>query len=164
MERVVTPFKQNLARLGITMTIRVVDVPQYIERLRKFDYDMIVNRVGQSLSPGNEQRNYWGSAYANQPGSQNLIGIQDPVVDAMIDRVIQSKSREDLVNNVRALDRVLLAGFYVIPQYYLGSDRIAVWDFFERPKVAPKYNNGFDTWWVNPSKLSKIRQRQSNGR
>lgn len=164
MERVVMPFKQNLARLGITMTIRVVDVPQYIERLRKFDYDMIVNRVGQSLSPGNEQRNFWGSAYADQPGSQNLIGIKDPVVDALIDRVIHAKNREDLVNSVRALDRVLLAGFYVIPQYYSANDRIAVWDFFERPKIAPKYNTGFDTWWVNPTKLAQIRQRQNNGR
>lgn len=164
MERVVMPFKQNLAKLGIDMTIRVVDVPQYIERLRKFDYDMVVNRVGQSLSPGNEQRNYWGSAYADQPGSQNLIGIKDPVVDAMIERVIHAKSREDLVNSVRALDRVLLAGFYVIPQYYSGSDRVAVWDFFERPKIAPKYAIGFDTWWVNPEKLKRIRSSQGSRR
>lgn len=164
MERVVMPFRQNLARLGITLTVRVVDVPQYIERMRQFDYDMIINRVPQSLSPGNEQRNFWGSAYADQPGSQNLIGIKDPVVDALIERIIRAKSREDLVYSVRALDRVLLAGFYVIPQYYLGSDRVAVWDFFERPKVAPKYSIGFDTWWVNPDKLARIRSSQGSRR
>lgn len=164
MERVIMPFKQNLNRLGINMTVRVVDAPQYIERLRKFDYDMIVNRVGQSLSPGNEQRNYWSSAAADQPGSNNLIGIKDPVVDALIDRVTRAQNREELVDNVRALDRVLLAGFYVIPQYYSANDRIAVWDFFERPKIAPRYAVGFDTWWVNPEKLSKIRSQQGKQR
>lgn len=163
MERVVMPFRQSLARLGITLTIRVVDVPQYIERMRKFDYDMIINRVPQSLSPGNEQRNFWGSAYADQQGSQNLIGIKDPVVDALIDQVIRAPDREQLVTRVRALDRVLLAGYYVIPQYYLGKDRVAVWDFFERPKVSPKYAIGFDTWWVNPEKLNRIRSNQGKG-
>ncbi|MDQ8035986.1 MAG: extracellular solute-binding protein [Pedobacter sp.] len=161
LERVINPFKQNLARLGIEMKIRVVDVPQYIERHRKFDYDMTTIRVGQSLSPGNEQRNYWGSAYADQPGSNNAMGIKNPVVDALIDQIIAAPSREQLVYRTRALDRVLLAGYYVIPQYYLGADRVAVWDFFERPKIAPKYAIGLDTWWVNPQKQADIRRRQS---
>ncbi len=161
LERVINPFRQNLARLGIDMKIRVVDVPQYIERERKFDFDMTTMRVPQSLSPGNEQRNYWSSAYADQPGSNNLMGIKNPVVDALIDQIIAAPDREQLVYRTRALDRVLLSGHYVIPQYYLGADRVAVWDFFERPKISPRYAIGFDTWWVNPQKQAEIRRRQS---
>lgn len=161
LERLINPFRQNLAKLGIDMKIRVVDVPQYIERERKFDFDMTTMRVPQSLSPGNEQRNFWGSTYADQPGSNNTMGIKNPVVDALIDQIITAPSREQLVYRTRALDRVLLAGYYVIPQYYLGADRVAVWDFFERPKVSPKYAIGFDTWWVNPKKQADIRSRQS---
>ncbi len=161
LERVISPFKQNLSRLGIDMKIRVVDVPQYIERQRKFDFDMTTMRVPQSLSPGNEQRNFWGSSYADQPGSNNTMGIKSPVVDALIDQIIAAPNREQLVYRTRALDRVLLAGYYVIPQYYLGADRVAVWDFFERPKIAPKYAVGLDTWWVNPKKQAEIRRRQS---
>lgn len=162
LERVINPFRQNLARLGIDMQIRVVDVPQYIERERKFDFDMTTTRVPQSLSPGNEQRNFWGSAYADQPGSANKGGIKNPVVDALVDQIINAPSREQLVYRTRALDRVLLAGYYVIPQYYIGSDRVAVWDFFERPKIAPKYSIGLDTWWFNPKKQAAIRIRQGN--
>lgn len=161
MERIIQPFRQNLARLGIDMKIRIVDVPQYIERQRRFDYDMITMRVPQSLSPGNEQRNFWGSVYADQPGSNNLIGIKNPVVDALINQIIAAPSREQLVYRTRALDRVLLAGYYVIPQYYLGADRVAVWDIFERPKTRPKYAIAMETWWVNPEKLKKIRRLQN---
>lgn len=161
LERLINPFRQNLAKLGIDMKIRVVDVPQYIERERKFDFDMTTMRVPQSLSPGNEQRNFWGSTYADQPGSNNTMGIKNPVVDALIDQIITAPSREQLVYRTRALDRVLLSGYYVIPQYYLGADRVAVWDFFERPKVSPKYAIGFDTWWINPKKQADIRSRQS---
>lgn len=163
LERIINPFKQNLARLGIDMKIRVVDVPQYIERERKFDFDMITSRVPQSLSPGNEQYNFWGSRYADQPGSANKGGISNPVIDALIGQITHASSREELVSSTRALDRVLLAGYYVIPQYYIGSDRIAIWDFFERPAIAPKYSVGFDTWWINPKKQADIRQRQNKG-
>jgi microcin C transport system substrate-binding protein len=163
LERVINPFRQNLARLGIQSRIRVVDPAQYVERMRKFDYDMTTIRVGQSLSPGNEQRNYWGSQYADQPGSQNLMGIKNPVVDALIEQIIAAPSREQLIFRTRALDRVLLAGHYVIPQYYIAKDRIAAWNFFERPKVTPKYSPGTDTWWVNPQKLQQIRAIQNKG-
>jgi microcin C transport system substrate-binding protein len=163
LERVIQPFRQNLARLGIDMRIRVVDVPQYIERERKFDFDMITTRVSQSLSPGNEQRNFWGSKSADQSGSSNLMGIKSPVIDNLIDQIIAAPSREQLVYRTRALDRVLLAGYYVIPQYYIGSDRVAVWNFFERPAVSPKYSIGLDTWWVNPQKQAAIRARQNKG-
>lgn len=161
MERVVMPLRQNLARIGVDMRIRVVDVPQYIERMRNFDFDMVITRVPQSLSPGNEQRNFWGSQYADVPGSNNLMGIKSPVVDALVDEIIAAPSREQLVYRTRALDRVLLAGYYVIPQYYIGKDRIAFWDFLERPRIKPKYSVGFDTWWVNPDKLARIRAYQN---
>jgi microcin C transport system substrate-binding protein len=163
LERVINPFRQNLARLGIDMKIRVVDIPQYIERERKFDFDMTTTRVPQSLSPGNEQRNFWGSQYADQPGSANKMGIKNPVVDALVEQIINAPSREQLVYRTRALDRVLLTGYYVIPQYYIGSDRVAVWDFFERPKISPKYSIGLDTWWINPKKQADIRMSQNKG-
>ncbi|MDI1303140.1 MAG: extracellular solute-binding protein [bacterium] len=163
LERVINPFRQNLARLGIDMKIRVVDIPQYIERERKFDFDMTTTRVPQSLSPGNEQRNFWGSQYADQPGSANKMGIKDPVVDALVEQIINAPSREQLVYRTRALDRVLLAGYYVIPQYYIGSDRVAVWDFFERPRISPKYSIGLDTWWINLKKQADIRMSQNKG-
>lgn len=161
MERVIMPFRQNLARLGIDLKIRTVDVPQYIERQRNFDFDMLINRVPQSLSPGNEQRNFWGSAYADQPGSRNLMGLKHPVVDALVDQIIAAPSREQLVWRTRALDRVLRAGHYVIPQYHIGSDRLAYWDFFDRPKLKPKYSTGFDTWWINPQRQARIRAFQN---
>jgi microcin C transport system substrate-binding protein len=164
MERVIMPFRANLAKLGIDMKIRTVDVPQYIERERGFDFDMIIERMPQSLSPGNEQRGYWTSAFADQPGSRNLMGIKNPVVDALVEQIITAPSREQLVSRTRALDRVLLAGFYVIPQYHLGSDRIAYWDFFERPRLKPKYGTGFDTWWINPQRQAQIRALQNKGK
>lgn len=163
LERVINPFRQNLTRLGIHAKIRVVDPTQYIERMRKFDYDMTTMRVGQSLSPGNEQRNYWGSQYADQAGSHNIMGIKSPVIDALIEQVITAPSREQLVFRTRALDRVLLAGHYVIPQYYTAKDRIAAWNFFERPKITPKYSAGTDTWWVNRQKQQQIRAIQNKG-
>lgn len=161
MERVIMPFRQNLARLGIDLKIRTVDVPQYIERQRNFDFDMLIDRVPQSLSPGNEQRNFWGSAYADQPGSRNVMGLKHPVVDALVDQIITAPSREQLVYRTRALDRVLRAGYYVIPQYHIGSDRLAYWDFFDRPPVKPKYSTGFDTWWINPQRQARIRAFQN---
>lgn len=164
MERVILPLAQNLKRLGIEMKIRTVDTTQYIERLRKFDFDMTIDRKPQSLSPGNEQRGFWTSAYADQPGSHNLAGIRNPVVDALVDQIISAPNREQLVYRTRALDRVLLAGFYVIPQYHIGADRLAYWDFFQRPAVKPKYSSGFDTWWINPQRQAVIRAQQNKGR
>lgn len=163
LERIIMPFRQNLARLGIDMRIRTVDVTQYIERERRFDFDMIIDRKPQSLSPGNEQRGFWTSAYADQPGSQNVLGLKSPVVDALVEQIIAAPNREQLVYRTRALDRVLLAGHYVIPQYHIGSDRLAFWDFFERPRVKPKYSTGFDTWWINPQKQARIRALQAKG-
>lgn len=160
MERIIQPMLRNMEKLGIQVTIRNVDTSQYIERLRKFDFDMIIHTYAESLSPGNEQRNFWGSAAATHPGSLNLIGIQNPVVDAMIDKIISARRREDLITATHALDRVLLANWYVIPQYHTNSYRVATWDIFKRPALSPKYTLGEDTWWIDPLKLQQIRAHQ----
>lgn len=147
-ERVLLPFKQNLERLGIVMTTRLVDTNQYIERMRKFDFDMTIGSMPQSESPGNEQRNYWSSEAADIPGSRNYAGIKSPVVDALVDQVIQASDRESLVTATRALDRVLLWGHYVIPQWHLAVQRIAYWHQLKRPVVTPKSGVSLDTWWM----------------
>ena len=159
-ERVVQPFKQNLARLGIDMSIRVVDMPQYINRERSFDFDMVVEGFPQSLSPGNEQRGFFGSKAADSFGSRNIIGIKSPVVDALIEKIISATTREQLVTATRALDRVLLAGHYVIPHYYTGKYRIAHWNYLEQPTVKPKYGLAIDFWWANQQNLAKVRAAQ----
>ena len=135
-ERLVLPYKPPLERLGIQMSLRIVDDAQYENRLRQWDYDMIVATWGQSLSPGNEQRGFWSSQAADQPGSRNLIGIKNPAVDTLIERVIFAKNRADLVAATKALDRVLLWNYYVVPQWTYGKVRSARWDRFGRPDHA----------------------------
>ena len=149
-ERISLPFAKNLERIGIEARVRTVDAAQYEKRKEDFDFDMIVDVFGQSLSPGNEQRDFWGSAAASEPGSRNTIGIKNPVVDALIDLVISAPDRESLIYRTRALDRVLLWGYYVIPHWHIQGFRVAYWNKFGIPEVAPKYALGFDTWWVDP--------------
>ncbi|GAB4360211.1 MAG: extracellular solute-binding protein [Gammaproteobacteria bacterium] len=156
-ERITLPFAQNLERLGIKTRIRTIDTAQYIKRLETFDFDMFVFVWGQSLSPGNEQRNFWSSAAADQPGSRNFAGIKSPVVDALIDRLIASQTREELVVAARALDRVLQWGFYVIPHWHLDYDRLVYWNKFGRPEVTPLQGAQFGTWWVDPEKEAKLK-------
>ena len=157
-DRITTPFIQNLEVLGIAAAIRSVDQSAYINRVNGFDFDAIVASFPQSLSPGNEQRDFWGSAAADAEGSRNIIGIKDPVVDALIDKVIFAESREDLVVACRALDRVLCWGFYTVPQWYIDKTRFAVWDRFGWPEVQPAYGTGFpDTWWFDPDKAAKLK-------
>jgi microcin C transport system substrate-binding protein len=141
--------------------VRIVDDAQYENRLRQWDYDMIVATWGQSLSPGNEQRGYWSSAAADQQGSRNLIGIKNPAVDALIDRLIYAKSRADLVAACKALDRVLLWNFYLVPQWTYGKVRSARWDRFSHPDPLPKYGmSGFPTvWWWDADKAAKLKAR-----
>ena len=131
------------------MSLRTVDDAQYENRLRQWDYDMIVANWGQSLSPGNEQRGFWGSQAADQPGSRNMVGIKNPAVDALVERVIFAKNRDDLVAATRALDRVLLWNFYVVPQWTYGKVRTARWDRFGHPDPMPEYGvSAFPTvWW-----------------
>lgn len=147
-ERVLLPYKRNLADLGIELVIRRVDVSQYINRLRSRDFDMIVGGFGQSSSPGNEQREYWHSASADNPGSRNFIGLKDPAVDSLVEGLINADSRQSLVAHTRALDRVLLAGHYVIPNWHIKTWRVAYWNRLQHPEVTPLYDVGLMTWWA----------------
>jgi len=160
-ERFVLFYKPSLERIGMTVNTRVVDSAQYENRLRQWDYDIIVASWGQSLSPGNEQRGFWSSAAADQPGSRNLVGIKNPAVDALIDRLIFAKDRAELVAATKALDRLLLWNFYVVPQWTYGKVRAARWDRFGRPETMPKYgNSAFPTvWWWDADKAAKVPQR-----
>jgi microcin C transport system substrate-binding protein len=156
-ERVMLFFKPSLERLGITVNVRTVDPIQYENRLRNWDYDIITESWTESLSPGNEQRSYWGSQAADQNGSRNAIGIKNPAVDALIDRVIFAKSREELVAATHALDRVLLWNHYVVPQWTYGKQRSARWDRFGHPQTMPEYGTAeFPTiWWWDTERAAK---------
>jgi microcin C transport system substrate-binding protein len=160
-ERIALFYKPSLERIGVTTSIRIVDDAQYQNRLRSFDYDIIIDQWGQSLSPGNEQREYWGSATADQPGSRNSIGIKNPAVDTLIDRLIFAKDRSELVAATRALDRVLLWNFYVVPQFTYGFARYARWDRFGHAEPLPKYaRSGLPSlWWFDADKAAKIGKR-----
>ena len=159
-ERIVLFYKPSLERIGVTTSIRMVDNAQYENRLRSFDYDMIIDQWGESLSPGNEQREYWGSQAADQPGSRNAIGIKNPAVDTLIDRVIFAKDRSELVAATRALDRVLLWNFYVVPQFTCGFSRYARWDRFNHAEL-PKYaRSGLPSlWWFDADRAARIGKR-----
>lgn len=147
-ERITLPFVQNLERLGVRARVRTVDAAQYEYRLKHFDFDMTVAVFPQSLSPGNEQNDYWSREAARTPGSRNLAGVSDPVVDELIALLIAAPDRAALVARTRALDRVLLWGHYVIPHWHIAAFRVAYWDRFGRPAVSPRYDLGFDSWWV----------------
>jgi len=159
-ERIALPFAKNLERLGVAARVRTVDSAQYRRRLDDFDFDVVVSGWPQSLSPGNEQRAFWGSQFADRPGSQNLIGIKDPVVDALVDAVIAAPDRASLVERVHALDRVLQWGHWVIPNWHIPYDRIAYWDKFGRPEVTPTQGAQLDTWWIDPAKEKALRERK----
>ncbi|HME29447.1 MAG TPA: extracellular solute-binding protein [Pseudolabrys sp.] len=160
-QRFVLFYKPSLERTGMKVDVRVVDAAQYENRLRQWDFDIIVASWTQSLSPGNEQRGFWSSQAADQPGSRNLIGIKNPAVDALIERVIFTKDREDLVAATKALDRVLLWNFYVVPQWTYPFVRSARWDRFGRPETMPKYGrSGFPSiWWWDAARAAKVQQR-----
>lgn len=157
IEPVASNLTTNLAQIGINATIRIVDGPQYINRVRSFDYDMIYEAWAQSFSPGNEQRYFWGSASAKEEGSQNYAGIADPGVDALIDKVIYAADRDTLEAATKALDRVLLANHYVVPTYTLRTARVARWDRFSHPDPLPEFGIGFpSTWWYDDAKAAKV--------
>ena len=156
-ERIVLPMKRNLKKLGINVSIRTVqDDSQYIRRLEDFDYDMIVVNYGSIISPGNEQKNYWGSASADQKASPNYTGVKNPVIDEIIDKLISAKSRKELVTYTKVLDRILLFNYYLIPQFHIGHYRVAYWNKISRPEVSPKYDLGFDFWWFDPKKAKNL--------
>jgi microcin C transport system substrate-binding protein len=150
----------NLKKIGIDATLRIVDSSQYIQRYQNFDFDMVTGRFGQSMSPGNEQRDYWSSEAADIPGSRNVAGIKDPVVDALVDKIIFAENREELVAATRALDRVLLWNYYMIPQYYQPTMRFAYWDKFGIPEEQPGYAGvDVESWWIDPEKAAELERK-----
>ncbi len=160
-ERYVLFYKPSLERLGVQVTVRTVDDAQYENRLRQWDYDIITSLWPESLSPGNEQRYFWGSKAADQSGSRNYIGIKDDAIDTLVERIIFAKNRNDLVAATKALDRVLLWNQFVVPQWTYGKQRLARWDRFGRPPLLPKYAaSGFPTvWWYDADKAARAGKR-----
>ena len=157
-ERIVLPYTQNLKLLGIEAKIRLVDRTQYMERYRQKDFDMLVAVWGQSETPGNEQREYWGSDAADSVGSRNLAGIKDPVVDELIELLVKSDSREQLNVRTRALDRVLLWGHYVVPHWHIRADRVLYWDKFSRPATPVRSGVMRSRWWYDTQKAAALEQ------
>jgi microcin C transport system substrate-binding protein len=160
-ERVMLFFKPSLERLGIDVSVRTIDPAQYENRLRSWDFDIVVSSWGQSLSPGNEQREYWSTQAADMAGSRNIIGIKNPAIDRLIERLIFAKDRDDLVAATKALDRVLLWNHYVVPQWNYPKVRTARWDRFGRPAELPKYGQSAfpGIWWYDADKAASIGKR-----
>ena len=156
-ERIIGPYINNLKKIGVDATIRLVDSSQYERRMKSFDFDVAIERYVLRLTPGVELKTYWGSEAAKMDGSFNLAGIQDPVLDALTDRAIEAKSRAELVAACRALDRVLRAGHYWVPQWYKAAHNIAFWNRYSWPEVKAKYDEGIiDTWWYDADKTAKL--------
>ena len=163
LERIALPFTRNLSRLGIDARVRIVDQSQYINRLRNYDFDMFVFWWTQSDSPGNEQRSFWGSAAADTPGGRNFAGIKDPVVDELIESLIVAPDRESLVMRTRALDRVLLHGHYVIPNWHSRHQKILYWDKFSRPEINTRSGADVTYWWYDAPKAERLAAALANG-
>lgn len=156
-EKVAHAYSRNLEKLGIKTRIRLVDPSQYQQNFRKFNFDMVVSGLGQSLYPGNEQKEYWHSSRANEEGSRNIAGIQNKAIDALVEKIISSPSLEDVEKYTQSLDRALLFGYYAIPHWYIDLYRVSYWNKFAYPAKAPKYALGFlDTWWVDHNKRQEI--------
>lgn len=156
-ERIITPYVDNLKKVGVNATARRVDPAQYERRRKSFDYDLSIERYSLRLTPGAELRSYWGSESAKMDGSQNLSGIADPAIDALIEKVIAAKSRAELVTATRAIDRVLRASHYWVPHWYKASHNVAYWDKFAKPATQAKYDPGIlDTWWYDAAKAAAL--------
>ena len=157
-ERIVLPYVQQLKLLGIQTTVRTVDDSQYTRRTQTFDFDIVVGSWGQSLSPGNEQRDFWGSASAQRNGSRNLIGIKNEAIDQLIDKVIFARDRAGLVAATKALDRALLWSHYVVPMWHIPYQRVAYWNRFGKPAIQPEHSIGFPSvWWFDEAKAAKVK-------
>ena len=159
-ERIGLPFARNLERLGIEMTVRNVDSAQYENRMRDFDFDMAVNVWGQSLSPGNEQREFWSSAAADQPASRNLSGLKNPAVDKLVEQLVAAPDRASLVTRTRALDRALQWSYLVIPHWHIAYDRLVLWNKFGYPAVTPLQGVQLNAWWIDPAKNAALAGRK----
>ncbi len=155
-ERVALPYVQWLSRLGIEARVRTVDPAQFQRSIDSYDYDMIVITLAESESPGNEQSGYWTCDSAKQEGGDNLMGVCSPVIDDLVHQILVSPDRAGQVTATRALDRALLAGWYVVPQWHLQSVRVAYWDIFGRPDKPVRTGLAFDSWWIDPQKAAAI--------
>ena len=162
LERIALPYVQNLERIGVKATVRVVDSAQYESRMESFDFDMTSDIWGQSNSPGNEQREFWGSQAANSPGSRNTIGIKNPAIDKLIDLIVSAQTREDLITRCLALDRVLQWNYYLVPNFHLAAFRVAYWDKFGMPATRPNplYGYGSSSWWIDPQKEAALASKK----
>ena len=158
LQRTLMPYVRNLKRLGIQVSLRQVDVPQYLERMRRFDFDLTTSVMPQSLNPGNEQAQFWSSAAANQPNNYNYAGIQNPAIDHVIQGVIRAETRPELINQTKVLDRLLRAGYYQIPTYGKGEKWYAYWNMFEHPARLPRLDVGLDYWWYNAKNAQPVAQ------
>ena len=158
LERVLTPYVKNLQAVGVSATIRRVDAAQYERRVKSFDFDVVATRFTLRLTPGLELWSIWGSEAAKTEGSYNLAGISDPVIDALILKVLAAKSREELNAAIKAIDRVLRAGHYWVPQWFKAAHHVAYWDKFGQPAVKPRYDRGIiDTWWHDAEKAARLK-------
>ncbi|MEO9339172.1 extracellular solute-binding protein [Mesorhizobium sp. SB112] len=163
-ESTINPFIANLRKIGVTASLRVIDSSQYINRVNGFDYDVITSVLPQSSSPGNEQRDYWGSQAADAQGSRNYSGIKNPVVDALVDRIIFATDRDDLVAATHALDRVLLWNYYIVPQFSRPNIFLAYWNKFGIPDKQPEYLGAdIDSWWIDPEKEKALAAKYKSG-
>ncbi len=162
-ERLILPYVSNLKRLGIDMQVRVVDTGQYINRLRAFDFDMVVGGWGQSETPGNEQREYWSCAAAERSSSRNTAGICHPVIEELIDKIIVAQTREELITVTRALDRVLLWQHFIVPNWHLPADRILWWNKFARPDIPLRNGVNISRWWLDDAKAARLAQARADG-
>jgi microcin C transport system substrate-binding protein len=162
--RITGPYIEQLRKLGIDASLRVIDQSQYVNRIRAFEFDMVTAVLAQSQSPGNEQRDFWSSAAADTPGSRNLMGIKDPVVDALVEKVVFAADRDELVAATRALDRVLLWNFYVVPQWHNPEIWLAWWNKFGMPPTQPAYAGvDIDSWWIDPEKAAALAKKTGSG-
>ncbi len=159
-ERSTLPFIKNLEQLGVTAKLRLLDVSQYQKRLETYDFDMVVGIFPQSSSPGNEQREFFGSVSADTPGGRNLPGIKDPAIDTLIEQVINAPTREALVTRVNVLDRLLRWGHYVIPQFHGRTTRYAHWDYYSRPGLETLQRESFDRWWWDAEKAAATQAKR----
>jgi microcin C transport system substrate-binding protein len=162
-EKIALPFKKNLARLGVEVTVRTVDISQFRSRLDTYDFDMVSSRSKPIGSPGNEQREMWSSASAKQEGGRNLGGVADPVIDELIELVISAGDLEELIARSRALDRVLQWRFYQISQWYISNDRLIYWDRFSRPEIDPSRIFTIATWWYDEAKAARLEAARGGG-
>jgi microcin C transport system substrate-binding protein len=162
-ERTILPFVQNLELIGVTVNLRIVDSAQYQSRAETFDFDMTSKIWGVSTSPGNEQREYWGSHAADTPGSDNLIGIKNPAVDKLIELIVTAPTRKDLIIRCTALDRVMQWNYYLVPNFTLAAFRIAYWNKFGMPEKRPDplYSYGGSAWWIDPAKEAALAGRKN---